>query len=218
MGWWPFGRKNKEKPSSALQSTHQTTKPDCPYCPDAVTPPSYGENFDAYHAAKDKIDTLIEQEKYKAALDRIEKFLPEAIPLDHEVLSSDISVCFEGLCDEKKPQAVLDFFNKLCAEGQALPFAIKHGQMEDLADAFTRNLGNYPEIKTKAALKKAIDFVMQDHPLLNELRESGGIDLQDFLDDAATEVFGDDVWKHREIETLPELIAGIEEVAGGGKQ
>lgn len=212
MGWWPFGRK-KDADVAA-----KPKEEDCPYCPGMKDPEMSAKEFDAYHEwFDDKLDDMISDEKYGAALKRIEKMLPMAPLMDHDMLAEHIASCFEGLCDKKKPQAVLDFYDKCSVEGQTIPFAVKHGQMEQMVRAFTFSLNDYPDIETKSALKKAVAFVLQNHPLMAAARETAEIDILGFLEDAAENVF-DEQWQRNQSDDLPGILADIEAVSAGKPQ
>lgn len=64
MNWWPFKRK-ETLPDTKQPASSAAPKTGCPYCPDA---PEYTEDRDAYLAVIDKLDDLICNGKYTAAL------------------------------------------------------------------------------------------------------------------------------------------------------
>jgi len=177
------------------------------------------KHFDASDKQYDKVMDLLNEDKHRPALNLIERILAdEHFDLADDVYAMDVADCFTRLAEGKSPQALLSFYDKLKSEGKAIAYAERHGHLEEMADALADSMDNYPAIKTKAALIKAVAFVRQDHPLFNHLRETGNKTLHYFLDDAASEVFGNDVWQHGENEMLSELISEIETVANGGNQ
>lgn len=213
MIWWLFKRDAKKMSPAEQEKTLCESKPDCPYCPDA---PPFTMDRDTYLDAFDKIQNLLDQEKYKSALTRIEALLPHVDPIDHTDIASHIVECFESLTEGKAPQAVLNAYDKLHNEGQAISFAEIHGERKNLSFVLVDSLKCYPEVKTKVALKKATVLVMQDHPLMHIARTEHERELIYFLDDAADEVFAE--WKNGERDDLAGILANIEAAYAGNPQ
>jgi hypothetical protein len=205
---WPFSKlQKKDIPEPVAEpEPEKEAAPDCPYCGEMTTFFSDYAEYTGYHK---KLDKILDMDPGRAVLARIETLLPSADAHDHKLLAAQISECFEAICEGKKPQAVLDIFEKICAEGKALAFAADHGGKYNLSRALGYALDNHPKIKNVADMKKAIALVGLDHPLVLWLKENDPVSLADFLDMAAEGIFDD--WTGINGCDLPTILAKISE-------
>lgn len=156
-----------------------------------------------------KIMDLLDADKHRAALNLIEKTLDNPqFDQNDDIYAHDIADSFCSLMEEKSPQVVLNFYDKLKSEGAALAYAEKHGQLKEMAPALIDSLREYPDVKTKTALKKAVAFTQGNHPLIEAAIEVDAKSFMDFLDVQASLIF--DEWDFGMSDDLEAMIKAIQ--------
>lgn len=140
------------------------------------------KTYNQYNRALDSLDSAITKNS-RTALKKIEKLILVAPNIDHEHLAAQVASCFDYLCEDKSPTAILKLFDKLAASGKAIDFAMSHGQLNELAATLTYALSHYlPDAVTSKHVQKSFDFIDQDHPLTNAMRESNNSNLINYLE------------------------------------
>lgn len=181
-------------------------------------PPGRGKKGDAdvsahddvYMQTFDTIESLLEEGKPRAALNRVEKLLAAYPQEDNGPLLYTVSICFDGLMDGKSPEAVVKSFDKLSEKSPAFQAALDMYGLEDFCDALAASFVNIPDEVGIRTLRKAVLFIREPHPLVLETTVLYPGQAADYLNSLARRVFED--WGEEEAplgETLKKLDARL---------
>ena len=179
-------------PSSIKQPAQNETLPtklDCPFCADTQEKKGYGsfENYERYREALDKaLDTT---SCGKAVLDRLDALVEAAPFADHELLTEAIEECFFQQCASKHPVAVMRLFDKMQQEHPCMDFALQHGGLDEMVNAFCESLNN--PLPEKGRTKAILGLLQSEHPLVKGALASSAAEIADWLDGECEEILPD---------------------------
>lgn len=189
-------------PSSIKQPAQNETLPtklDCPFCADTQEKKGYGsfENYECYQKALDK--ALDAASCGKAALDRLDALVEAAPDADHNLLTDAITDCFFQQCESKHPVAAIRLFDKMQQEHPCMDFALQHGGLDEMVNAFCESLNN--PLPEKGRTKAILGLLQSEHPLVKGALASSAADIADWLDGECEEILPD--WEAGTHDNMP---------------
>lgn len=202
--------KQARRPSTPVATAgtdREGTRPSCdspaesnrPSCADTQEKKGYGsfENYECYQKALDK--ALDAASCGKAALDRLDALVEAAPDADHNLLTDAITDCFFQQCESKHPVAAIRLFDKMQQEHPCMDFALQHGGLDEMVNAFCESLNN--PLPEKGRTKAILGLLQSEHPLVKGALASSAADIADWLDGECEEILPD--WEAGTHDNMP---------------
>lgn len=136
---------------------------------------------------------------YAAAYTKLEGFLDRVSKADRETLAKGLVICMRAMCREKRPQGVLELYDKLSASGPGIQLIEATGRAGELSEAFMESLEAESRDITwsKSSAQKRIELLRHDHPLIKALLEQHFDRLLKELNHMGDDITGNK-WEPRE--------------------
>ena len=158
----------------------------------AMTP----EEYEILSRQLETVLTSVGEGYYSIAYTKLEGFLDRVSRADRETLAKGLVVCVRAMCREKRPQGVLDLYDKLSASGPGIRLVEVCGRTPEISEAFMESLEAESRDITwgKSSARKRIELLRQDHPLIKALLEQYFDRLLGDLNHIGNDLAGDK-WK-----------------------
>lgn len=138
--------------------------------------------------------SLLNEKRYEEALEAVERLLPAITASERDNFANYVVYAFEGMAEEQEPGRVLALYDSLHAGKTALAFAEAQGKGDQIAHVLASALRFLPASRNKEGLRRFLDFIQGDAPLLDKARSLYPGEFAEQLDYRAAESLGN--WEY----------------------